>query len=133
MLKRLLAILLLAVFGLYSFTFKTHYCYHLDGSRFHGDCRAEMKAAEQRWGTSQALLHDRHYVCYDISLEKQYKYPDYTIKSMQDHFFILPPALGLLPLLPLPVKVVSRLFASCDGPPVLAQSLRGPPSCTSFV
>jgi len=126
--RKPLSILLLVVFGLSSFTFKTHYCYHFDGSRFHGDCGANIRETLKHEGSSRPRLHERHYICFDIQFDKQYKQPDYTFKNFQDHYFILP-AIEVLPFpVALPARQVIPAFSCRGGPPLPTGTLRGPPS-----
>lgn len=60
MMRKLESILLIFIFGVYSFTFKTHYCFYPSGERFHGDCQAHIK------NSAKENLNPNLYVCYDF-------------------------------------------------------------------
>jgi hypothetical protein len=126
---RISSILILIIFASYSFTFKSHYCYNHDGTRFHGDCTAYLKNAEKNNKLSTSSVHEQRYVCYDVQLNKQYQQQDYSIKSLNDFLFELPP----IPELPVVVSLSQPhaipLFSCRGGPPLFTELLRGPPSC----
>lgn len=75
---------------------------------------------------SKANFHEQKYVCFDIKLDKQYQ-QHYAFKSFNEQLFIL----TSVPELPLVTFVHKRkaipIFSCRGGPPILTQSLRGPP------
>jgi hypothetical protein len=129
-LKKRNSILLLLIFCVYSFTFKTHYCYYADtGKRFHGDCGEFERAAEKKNSDPNASFHKQKYNCYNVELNKQYQQQDFSIKSFSDFTLILPQ----MPELPIIIfssqKQGIPLFSCRGGPPLVSFILRGPPSC----
>ncbi len=123
--KKAVAILVLLIFCVQAFSFKTHFCYRTDGTRFHGDCTEQMGKAESS-SYSKASFHEQKYVCKDVKLDKQYQ-PHYTFKNFADFFVILTP----IPELPVITSNYKRQaippFSCRGGPPVCTQFLRGPP------
>lgn len=125
---RLSSILLLIVFGFYSFTFKTHYCYHHDGTRFHGNCGEYVQEAKKNGNSPNSSIHEKKYVCYNVQLDKQYQ-QDYSFKSFDDTLFVFPTPVELR-LVTFPSQKNSIPLFSCrGGPPLITRSLRGPPLC----
>lgn len=88
--KRLSAKFLLIIFGVSSFTFKTHYCYHHDGTKFPGDCGANIREIEKLNGHHHPVIHEQKYICQDVQLEKQFHQQDYSFKSFSEYLFDLP-------------------------------------------
>ncbi len=123
--KKVTAILFLFLFCVQAFSFKTHYCYHTDGSRFHGDCTEHLAKAEPSSHT-QASFDEQRYVCKDVTLDKQFQ-AHYTFKKIADTYFIV----ALVPELPVITSGYKRQaippFSCRGGPPVGTQFLRGPP------
>ncbi|MFN2438875.1 MAG: hypothetical protein ABR503_06715 [Chitinophagaceae bacterium] len=123
--KKVTAILFLFIFCVQAFSFKTHYCYHTDGTRFHGDCTEHMEKAEYN-SHSNASFHEQKYVCSDVTLDKQFQ-AHYTFKKITDAFFIL----THVPELPVITSGYKRqalaLFSCRGGPPIMTSFLRGPP------
>jgi hypothetical protein len=124
-LKRASAILFLLIFCLQSLGFKTHFCYHTDGTRFHGDCAEQIEKAATS-GKSKASFHELKYRCIDIKLDKQYQQHD-AFKNFNDHYFVF----TSVPELPLITSIHQRqaipIFSCRGGPPIFTPSLRGPP------
>jgi len=125
--NRLSAILLLIIFGVSSFTFKTHYCYHNDGTRFHGDCSEHIHEVENGNGLQLAVVHEQKYICQDVHLEKQYYQQDYSFKTFSAYLFELPLFDTVLPLIFLADKHQLLVFPSLVSPPPVSRFLRGPP------
>lgn len=126
-LKRAASILLLFVFGAYAFTFKSHYCYHHDGTRFHGDCGEFMRGTEKNGHSAAPSIYEQKYVCYDVQLNKHYQQQDHTFKTFNDFLFIVPP----IPELPTHISTFNKpgitVFPCRGGPPLVTRFLRGPP------
>jgi len=124
-LKKATAILFLLVFAVQSLSFKTHVCYHNDGTRYHGDCTQEMSKTEHS-GHSKSSFHEQKYECFDVKLDKQYQ-QHYSFKNFNDQYIVL----VSVPELPLITFIQKRqtipIFSCRGGPPILTQSLRGPP------
>lgn len=60
------SILFLFVFCLYSFVFKTHYCYYINTDvRFHGDCNHEILSAKEKGSYADINFFPNHYHCDD--------------------------------------------------------------------
>ncbi|HEX9509474.1 MAG TPA: hypothetical protein VF939_03260 [Puia sp.] len=126
--KKLLTILLLFAFGVYSFTYKTHYCYYADGHRFHGDCQKEIRQAKEKLGNCIALLLPKHYICQDIQMDKQFHQRDYSFKNFSDTCYILPVTFELQVTVSLPGNYAIPVFSCRGGPPLGSSLLRGPPT-----
>lgn len=127
-LKRVVSILLLFIFGFYSFTFKSHYCYHHDGTRFHGDCGEFTRTAETDDHSSTAKVHEQKYVCYDIQLDKQFHQQDYSFKNFSDSYYIVPLVIDVPVVTTPPFNYAVPQFSCRGGPPLAAILLRGPPA-----
>ncbi len=127
MAKKIVTILFLFVFSISSFTFKTHYCYYNNGKRFHGDCEADIRAAEKQAGHTQTLLHEQKYVCHNIQLDKQYQQQNYSFKNFHDHFFIVPAPQEIFINVFLNDGQPIPIFSCRGGPPLFTEKLRGPP------
>lgn len=126
--KRVAAILLLLIFGISSFTFKTHYCYYPDGHRFHGDCGEHItKSKSSKY--SQTYFHEKKYVCHDIQLDKQFSQHDYSIKNFSDSYYIFPAVFEISVITTLSGNWALPIFSCRGGPPLFPNSLRAPPSC----
>ncbi len=127
--KRLNPIFLLIIFCVYSFTFKTHYCFHIDsGERFHGDCEWEIKAAEGKGESSHANIFPKRYVCND--LVKTAHLQDIkatTVKSSFSDLFILPPTTQVSIARSLVVDWLIPEPRSRSATIVSSYLLRGPP------
>lgn len=77
-------------------------------------------------GHSKASFNELKYVCFDIKLDKQYQ-QHYAFKSFNEQLFILA-SVPELPLITFIQKRQTIPISSCrGGPPILTQSLRGPP------
>ncbi len=123
--KKVTAILFLLIFCVQAFSFKTHFCYRTDGTRFHGNCIEHMEKAEPS-SYSKASFHEHKYNCTDIKSDKQYQQHS-VFKNFNDQYFTLIQA----PELPLITFIHKRQaippFSCRGGPPVGTQFLRGPP------
>jgi len=64
-LKRSASILFFVIFCVYSFTFKTHYCYNQDGSRFHGDCTEYLQKVEHS-NLHSATFQPQEFECHNV-------------------------------------------------------------------
>ena len=124
--KRLTSILLLIVFGVSSFTFKTHYCYHKDGTRFHGDCTEHIHEVEKGNGQQLAVVHAQKYICQNVQLEKQFYQQDYSFKDFSAYLFELP-LVETPRVIFLADKHRLLVFPCLSGPPNVTRFLRGPP------
>lgn len=147
--KRVFSILLLAVFGVYAFTFKTHYCYHgakhesthewydHDGNRqycyghkinerYHGNCHWLVNKAKGNLAAQN--LFPSHYYCIDIF--KNASFCESKIIPLQkissDEFLTHP-------VIDISITEVSFIdwkvsdFHCRDGPPLFSISPRAPP------
>ena len=129
--QRASAIFLLILFCVYSFTFKTHYCYHIDtGKRFHGDCEKEIKEAAAKGELAHANFFPKHYLCQDIVKNAQVQETKAIIvKNSLTDAFTFPPTVEI----PIPqIQIIDCLIpeAQCrSAPPLLFPSLRAPPFC----
>jgi len=123
-LKKIFAILLLFIFGAYAFTLKSHYCYHPDGTRFHGDC-GDFTKGKHRHGTTS--IQEQKYICHDVQLDKQFHQQDYSFKNFCDSDYIFPVIMDTPAINTLPFNYAVPIFSCRGGPPLPAQSLRGPP------
>lgn len=124
-LKRASAILFLLIFGLQALGFKTHFCYHTNGTRFHGDCAEQLEKAEAS-GKSKASFHELKYRCIDIKLDKQYQ-QDSAFNNFNDQLFVLTSVPELPFITSLDIRQAIPVFSCRGGPPIFTQSLRGPP------
>jgi hypothetical protein len=72
--KRASSLFLLIVFCYYAFTFKTHYCYHVDsGKRFHGDCEGDIKIADAKGLLGETNFSARKCQCLDPIKDETFK------------------------------------------------------------
>ena len=110
---------------MYSFTFKSHYCYNQDGSRFHGDCTKHVQNADQS-NLHSVTVESQEFDCHIVQLEKQYQ-QSHFFSHVDAGVFIIPTTVQL----PLIVVVSDRqaipMFSCRGGPPLQILSLRGPP------
>lgn len=147
--KKTFSILLLAIFGIYAFTFKTHYCYHgaahesthewydHDGNlqycyghktneRYHGDCHWLVNSVKGNLGNKN--LFPSYYYCIDILKNASFRESKIIpLHNFSSVLFLSPPDLEI----PLPD------FSFLDwkipdircrgGPPPLSISPRAPP------
>jgi hypothetical protein len=71
-------------------------------------------------------FHEQKYECFDVKLDKQYQ-QHYSFKNFNDQYIVL----VSVPELPLITFIQKRqtipIFSCRGGPPILTQSLRGPP------
>lgn len=129
--QRASSILLLILFCVYSFTFKTHYCYYAGtNTRFHGDCEHEIKEAASKGELAHTNFFPKHYFCKDIvknAIPEQSKVA--VIKNFTSDIFALSFPGGII--------VPHFSFLEWNIPEVrcrsatlsLSNSLRAPPSC----
>lgn len=110
---------------MYSFTFKTHYCYNKDGSRFHGHCSGYLHH-EDPSGLKKNTFQPQEFSCHIVQLEKQYQHPHFY-NDPGVGVFILPPVLQLPLIIAAADKQAVPVFACRGGPPLPTLSLRGPP------
>jgi len=124
-LKKVTAILFLFIVCVQAFSFKTHFCYNTDGSRFHGDC-TQYIGKDEPFNQSTTSFHELKYNCTDIKSDKQYQQHS-VFKNFSDQYFTLIQT----PELPLITFIHKRqaipLFSCRGGPPILTSFLRGPP------
>lgn len=130
-LKRITSILLFFIFCVYTFTFKTHYCYYADtGKRFHGDCHEHLHGLKADKNSNEALVFGVKYSCIDIQKEFQYKQTESSYKFPS--FEIELPGIYT-------AKTVATFYPNHNwnikeipiraGPNISSNSLRAPPSC----
>ncbi len=123
--KKVTAILFLFIVCVQAFSFKTHFCYNTDGSRFHGDC-TQYIGKDEPFNQSTTSFHELKYNCTDIKSDKQYQQHS-VFKNFSDQYFTLIQT----PELPLITFIHKRqaipLFSCRGGPPILTSFLRGPP------
>ena len=125
--KRLSAILFLIILGVSSFTFKTHYCYHHDGTRFHGDCGEHIRGIEKGNGHHLPVVHEQKYICQNVQLEKQFHQQDYSFKKISEYLFELPVVETVPSVIFQTDKHQLPVFSCRGGPPTVTKFLRGPP------
>lgn len=127
--KKASAIFLLILLCVYSFTFKTHYCYHIDtGERFHGDCEADIKEAAAQGGLAHTKFFPKQYICFDFVKNAQIEQTKiFAFKNSLTDEFIFPPTIEIL----IPqIERVDWLLPEVhcrSGTLILSLSLRGPP------
>jgi hypothetical protein len=127
--KKVVALFLLLIFCVYTFTFKTHYCYHADnGTRFHGDCQQDKKDAAKKCTLGSTNFFPLHYICYDFAKnEISQKEKAIVFKAFLSYIFHLPFQVTITQ----PQQVVGNWVApkfQCRGVPlIIPHSLRGPP------
>jgi hypothetical protein len=126
-LKKVTAILFLLIFCVQAFSFKTHYCYHHDGTRFHGDCGEHIREIEKGNGHHLPVVHEQKYICHDVQLEKQFHQQDYSFKSFSEYLFDLPVVETVPPVIFQTDKPQLTVFSCRGGPPPVTKFLRGPP------
>jgi hypothetical protein len=124
-LKKVTAILFLYIFYVQAFSFKTHFCYYHDGTRFHGDCTEHLEKAENI-SHSNATFHEQKYVCEDVTLDKQFV-SHYTFKKFADAYFIVTPVSELPVIISRYKRQAIPPFSCSGGPPILTAFLRSPP------
>jgi hypothetical protein len=125
--NRISSIFLISIFCIYSFTFKSHYCYHYDGTRFHGDCEAYKQKTETNLNKSTAFLYEQKYVCYNAQLNKQYQRQNCNYKSFNDFVFTLASQSEFQTIINPSKKKRIALFFCRGGPPLIERLLRSPP------
>ncbi len=123
--KKVTAILFLFIFCVQAFSFKTHFCYNTDGSRFHGDCTQYM-GKDEPFNQSTASFHELKYNCTDIKSDKQYQQHS-VFKNFSDQYFTLIQTPELLLITFIHKRQAIPLFSCRGGPPILTSFLRGPP------
>ena len=127
--KRLQSIFLLFVFGIYAFTFKTHYCYYADsGERFHGDCEHEAKEAEAKGKLARANFFPKQYFCKDILKNATIQeHKIITVKNPSADTFTFPPVIEFS--IPQQQNVDWNIpeFHCRSATLLLSNSLRAPP------
>ncbi|MBI3503098.1 MAG: hypothetical protein HY063_15030 [Bacteroidetes bacterium] len=124
MMRAFKSILLIFVFGVYSFTFKTHYCFYPSGERFHGDCQAHIKKSSGR------NLYPNHYICYDFLKNAQTTKSDNSfIKISSQKVFIAENNFQNVKPIYISDFFVLPEFNCRGGPPLTFISLRAPPFC----
>ena len=121
---------MLIVFCVYTFTFKTHYCYYEDtGKRFHGDCEWEIKEAAKKGGLAQANFFPKRYFCHDLvknAVVQETKV--ITVKSPRADAFAFQPAIEITPQQPIAYRLIPEVQCR-SGPPLPCNLLRAPPFC----
>ncbi len=127
--KKTSSILILIAFCVYSFVFKTHYCYYTDTDiRFHGDCEHEIKDAAARGDLAKTNLFPKHYVCYDYFKDAK---PNLSklivVKNTFDNIFIIFVSIHDLARRIQTVDWLIPEIKSRGGPPLISNSFRGPP------
>lgn len=127
--KRLSAILLLIIFGVSSFSYKTHYCFYKNGTRYHGDCCEYIPQIEKNKIPNQSILFQQKYFCQNFPLEKQFHQQDYSFNNFSDYLFDLPVVEDLRVIIFPASKHHLPVFSCRGGPPISSKSLRGPPFC----
>jgi hypothetical protein len=127
--KRATSIFLLFVFCVYSFTYKTHYCYYADsGKRFHGDCEAEQKEAAAKGELKDTNLFPKHYICYDFLKDAQSEQTKIiTAKNFSADAFILQPTIEISIQQPKVVEWLIPEFHCRSATLRFPKSLRAPP------
>ena len=131
LLKRFSSILLLFIFCVYSFNFKTHYCYYADtDKRFHGDCHEHLNGLKVDKNSSKAIVTDAKYSCIDIHKDFQYKQTESTYKFASFeidllHIFNVKTVINLYPSFHWNIKEIPIRA----GPDICSNALRGPPFC----
>jgi hypothetical protein len=78
----------------------------------------------------KATFHQQKHICNDIKLDRQYQQQDFSIKSINVCWFIIP-EIAQLPFVVLasPAHTIP-LFSCRGGPPHISHNpLRGPPAC----
>lgn len=128
--KKFFAIFQLICFCVYSFTYKTHYCYHLDsGERFHGDCQWERKALGFDKSEAQTHILPLRYYCLDVHKDKVVKKENTSFPSYQVDLHIVFATCFLLKssISEETLSWQGTNFPIRAGPGLLANSLRGPP------
>jgi hypothetical protein len=124
-LTKLASILFLLIFGVYSFTFKTHYCYNKDGSRFHGNCKIHATNAHLA-SLLSTTFQPQEFECHNVQLEKQYQQANYY-NNFETGVFILPATIKLPLVVAMSESLAIPMFSCRGGPPSPTLSLRGPP------
>ncbi len=130
--KKVSSIFLLIIFCVYTFTFKTHYCYYADtGKRFHGDCEHEIKESAAKGELFHTNFFPKHYICQDIlknALPDQTKI--ITVKNPFANAFIFQPVLEISILQSRNCgNWIIPEFHCRSATLFLSNSLRAPPSC----
>ncbi len=127
--KKITSIFLLILFGIYSFTFKTHYCFYPNGERFHGDCQEHIHEAEAKGSLGKATFFPQEYYCNDIVKNAQvFETKIITVKSPFNGLIVTPPV----------VEIIAPVFTAyylpspepnCRSATIFSvNTLRGPPS-----
>lgn len=71
--KRVGSFFLLLLFGVYLFTYKTHYCYFTGtAERYHGDCNHEAIEAAALGRLAETNLFQKRYTCLDMHRGAQF-------------------------------------------------------------
>lgn len=126
--KKITSILLLLLFGVYSFTFKTHYCFYPTGERFHGDCQEHIHEAETKGELGSTNLFPQKYFCEDIVKNTQVQETKIvSVKSPISDLIFIPPVAEIIA----PVFSVYHLpqpEPKCRSATIISvHTLRGPP------
>lgn len=129
--KKFISISLLSVFCVYSFTFKTHYCYYADThERYHGDCQKHIKEAAEKGELADQNIFPAYYYCLDILRNAQFSETKFvSVKSPFSGLIFSPSVTEII----VPVFTVYHLLPpepKCRSAPIIsAHSLRAPPIC----
>lgn len=127
--RKIASIFLLLLFGGYSFTFKTHYCfYHETHQRYHGDCEKHIKETEAKGGLADQNIFPAYYYCVDFLKNAQVQETKIiSVKSPFNGLAVTPPVLEI----PTPVFSVYHLpqpEPKCRSATIISvHTLRGPP------
>ena len=108
-----------------SFTFKTHYCYNQDGSRFYGICTDHVHPVANSTLRS-TTFQTQEFECHNVQLEKQYQHARYY-NNFETCVFILPATVNLPLIVAISDRQAIPMFSCRGGPPLQTLSLRGPP------
>jgi len=115
----------------YTFTHKTHWCYHTHThERFHGDCQWKIKSLHQHKDHSQQHLIPKRYYCLDAQKDVILKEESFLFSSSGFDLDIAPLyCFSLIFILNNGVFFDGKITDAPirAGPDLLANSLRGPP------
>ena len=121
------SILLLALFCVHSFNFKTHYCFNTDDeTRFHGECEDHNHAHQDDKGETSWQTNE--HTCYDIGKEVQTQKPAALNIDPSSTFLVSTVYFSFQEELPLQEFYPSPELYWDDGPPLQTNLLRGPPA-----
>lgn len=123
--NRFTGIVLIWILGFYTFTQKTHYCYYSNGERYHGNCGAGRPRIVRR---NFLVIYADLYNCVDIYKDGLQFKQDHTTFNFYTYFAVPPNfQYNNNPQAPIIKSWGFRIFLCRGGPPLTAESLRGPP------